>query len=495
MKLYGLDLGDGRTKIAMADRDGQPIVVPNEVGEVCTPSVVYFPDGGTPVVGSEAVNMSFLEPGRVARNWKRKMGTDEPVVESKTAKDVAAVIIDFAKHCIERRSGEIPTEMTITVPASYTEKQKQETIEAAESVGIKVTCLVSEPNAALLGNGIHLKGDQKAMVVDPGSSTTDVSVVDIRGNLVEVKQTNGDSANGAQDVNARLREHVLGLFKKEHGYVPDPSQSPVFYSDLHCRLEQIKVTLSASEEAVFVINDAGTVFHRKITRMEMEGLIQDFIERIASLVKQTLIDAQIGWEEITTLLAVGGGSRMPIVGRELERLSGKHLSQNVEPDYSAALGAIVAGRIELQRQGRQAFTEAGALPPINVFSREVIGHSLGVAVIDDAGALVQSVLLKKGVPYPSTQVRPYTLSEPNQTMANIIVMEGENNTPADQCGRLGEFRLENLPPYPDITERIEMTFNLDSSGLLTATARDLKSGISGDMKIEYKSGGNGRDVP
>ena len=184
---------------------------------------------------------------------------------------------------------------------------------------------------------------------------------------------------------------------------------------------------------------------------------------------------------------VGGGSRIPLIGRELKRVSGKNPSQNVEPDYAAALGGVIAARIECQRQGRHAYGESGALPSLDLFSREVTSHPVGVSAYNKQMKALQNVLLPAGTPYPSTQVRSFALAVPNQTEARIIVMEGEDENPEESCVKLGEFHLDGLPPYPDLTERIEITFELDASGLLTATARDLKSGKNAQMTVDYKS--------
>jgi molecular chaperone DnaK len=494
MSTFGCDLGNSRTKIAQADRDGRPVIVPNALGELYILSVVHFPDDGEPVVGSEAVNMAFAEPQKVVFNWKRHMGTDKVLYRSKDgkeyrAKDIAALILKEVKRAVEARTGVVITELTVTTPANYTEKQKAETIEAAESVGLKVLCLPTEPTAAALGNDVHLRGDGLYLIFDLGGGTFDVSLLRVRGNLFEVLHTNGDPELGGQDVNRRIREHILQMFKAEHGYVPDLATSPVFYADMGARIEQVKITLTTRDSANVIVRDGEKLLNRKVTRQEVEGLISDLVKRSITLVTQTLSEAKVDWKDVTAILPVGGGSRMPAFIQELERVSGQKVSQKVEPDYAAALGAVVAARVECQRQGRQAQGEAGALPPLNLFTREVTSHPLGVSALNSRKDPRQHVLLAKGTPYPSTQVRTFALVEPRQTEALIIILEGDDGLPEDKCVRIGEFELHNLPPYADVTERIEVTFELDASGLLTATARDLKSGRSANMKIAYKSNG------
>lgn len=327
---------------------------------------------------------------------------------------------------------------------------------------------------------------------DLGGGTFDVSLLSVSGNLIEVKRTNGDPNLGGQDFNNRLCGHILGLFEKEHGSVPSPQDDPVFYADLEARAEQAKNGLTSREEVTVVIRHGDKILNTKITRQEFEDMTADLVHRAISCVEQTLAEARVDWPEINIILPVGGGSRMPKITAELVRISGKNPSQNVEPDYAAAFGAIIAGRIECQRQGRQAEGEAGALPPINIFSHEVTSHPVGVSAYDDQMNAKQNVLLANGTSYPSTQVRAFPLVKPNQTKVQIAVLEGKDGRPEDECVKLGEFHLDNLPAYPDLTERIEITFELDTSGLLTATARDLKSGRTAQMSIEYKSnGGNG----
>ena len=498
MRVFSVDLGNSETKVATTDRDGRSVIVPNEVGDLSTSSIAHIPDDALPVVGKEAANMAFLEPENVVRNWKRHMGSKTCLHKSKNgkewlAKDIAALILDNVKKSIEKRTGEIVTEITITVPANYTEEQKGETIEAAGSAGLKATVLPTEPYAAALGNEIHLRGDGLTMVCDIGGGTTDISIVRVRGNLIEVIVTNGDPALGSQDVNRILREQALQMFQKEHGYVPSLAKSPLFYAELEAHVEQVKITLAARESASLIVRDGDKLLNLKITRKQLEEWCGDLVKRVMDLCERSLSEAHLTWADLTRILAVGGGSRMPVFPQELERLSGKKLSQNVEPNYAAALGGVIAARIELGRQGRRAETEAGMLPPLNFHSREVTSHSLGVSALNREGKALQNVLLPKGTPYPSVQVRKFALSRANQTAADIIILEGEEGCPEEKCIKLGQFHLEGLPAYPDITERIEITFDLDASGLLMATARDLKSGKTATMKIEYKSNGaNGK---
>ena len=499
MSIYAIDLGNSRMKCAKVEADGRAVVIPNALGELATPSVIYFPDGDDPVVGSEALNMAMLEPEQVVRNWKRHMGADTVLYEAPggrhyRAQDIAALLLSDAKKSIETRTGEVVKEVTITVPANYTEQQKALTIEAAEHVGMTVLCLPTEPVAAAFGNEIHKRGDGISLVFDLGGGTFDVSLIQVSGNLLKVLCTNGDPELGSQDVNARIRQKALEMFEAEQGEIPDLNQAAVFYADLEARIEQLKTTLTTRESGNLILRDGHKLLNRKITRQELEEWINDLIQRALAIVNQTLDEVQVKWDQVSVILAVGGGSRLPMVARELERLSSKRLSQKVEPDYAAVLGAVTAARIEMARQGRPAQGSAGALPPINFFAREVTSHPLGVSALNDQTESVQHVLLPKGTPYPSTQVRRFALAEAHQTAAKIVVLEGENEREEGDCTRLGEFQLENLPPYPDITERIEITFELNPSGLLTATAQDLKGGQLADMKLQYKSqNSNGKD--
>lgn len=355
-------------------------------------------------------------------------------------------------------------------------------------IGLRVLCLPTEPVAAGLGNEIHLRGDGLVIVYDLGGGTFDCSLIRVTGNLLEVLQTNGDPHLGGQDVNARIREHALRMFEEEHGYIPDPVKSAVFHGDLDTRVEQFKTALTTRETASLIINDGAHVLNRKVKRSEVESWIGDLVQRSLDKVTQTLDEAGVGWDDVTAIFPVGGGSRMPLVQQALERLSGKKVSQNVEPDYAAALGGVVAARMEIERQGRRAESESGTLPPLNYFSREVTSHPLGVSALNGSKEPVQNVLLSKGTPYPSTQIKVFGLVQPNQIEAEITVLEGEAGASEKECLRLGAFHLKDLPPYPDIgTDRIEVEFHLDANGLLTAKARDLKSGIMADMKIEYKA--------
>ena len=493
MGTVACDLGNWTLIVASANADGRPEVVNNLLGDYSTPSVVYFPPGEDPVVGAEAANMAFAEPDRVVFHWKRHMGTDEVLYHGDDgrewrARDIACLLLDYVKGLVEQRTGEVIRELAVTVPANYTEKQKGETIEAAEQVGLEVVCLPTEPLAAALGNDVHLRGNAITLVYDLGGGTFDVTLLKVQGNLVEVLHTNGDPRLGGQDFNKRIQDRALEAFQAEHGFVPDPKDSADFRADLFSRIEQAKKTLTVRLKAHVMARYDGHILNWKVTRKEVEEWTSDLVKRSMTLVQQTLDESRMDWSEVDVILPVGGGSRMPSVRSALEQASGKNLAEKAEPDYAAAKGGVTASRIELQRQGRKATSNSGTLPVPNFFTREATSRPLGVCVIKNGQTAEQCVLLDAGTPYPSTQVRTFGLVEPNQTEALIQVLEGEAGAPSDECVQLGDFHLAGLPAHPEThTPRIELTFQLDASGLLTATARDLKSGVTSDMSIQYRS--------
>jgi len=478
-------------KVAVPDRLGEPQVVPNENGELSTLSVVYFGRNGEVLFGSEAANAGLAEPGRAVWNWKRCMGTDKVLYHGEDgteylAKDILRIMLEKVKEWVERRTRQRVHEVVISVPANYTDIQKRQTIEAAEAAGMKVLVLVAEPTAAAFGNKVEKLGSGRVLVFDFGGGTFDVSIVEVRANMVEVLATNGEPHLGGEDVNNRIREKVLEMFEAQYGFRPDPRKKPLFFQDLALRAEQLKVTLSSKEEGRLIISCNGKLLKKTVKRQELESWVKDLVDKAVQRTQQTLQDAGLGWDEIDVIYAVGGSSRMPIVSRELERVSGKKPSQYVEPDHAAACGGVTAGRIEIQRQGRKLTVEGGALPDPGVYLREVTSHPIGVCVLTDDDRLVNQEILPKGMPVPSVQVRTFKLVHPNQTEALIEVLQGKDGWGKDKCVKLGEFSLKGLPPMADLIERMEITLDFNASAILRATALDTESGKVAQLDIDCK---------
>lgn len=492
----GIDAGNFRLKMSCADSTGNPNLITNRLGEPFIRGVVYFAEDKSIIVGTEAENAALANPERAVFDWKRSMGTKKVLYKAKNgkayrAKDILAILLKKAKEAIEAKTGEVCEESVITVPASYTDVQKQQTEDAGGEAGLKVLCMPKEPTAAALGNDFHRRKNSKALVFDLGGGTSDVSILENVGNVCEVIATNGDPKLGGTDFNRCLEEIILEQFESAHGYRPNRNEHPVFCQDLSQRAEQLKLALTAQQQSQVVLSCDGDTLKATVTRDQFNERIRPLVETAMKITEQTLKDANLGWKDIDEIYAVGGGSLVPVVRDELEKLSGKKISRRCEPHCAAALGAVIAGRLEYARLGKEYRVKGGTLPPPDFYLREILSRPIGVAVLDENGKEMCSEILAKNTPIPSIQTRVFKMTEPNQTEVLIRALDGEDGAEADKCVELGRFELKGLPARPDLIGRIEITFNLDRNGMLTANARDTESGKSAEMKITYKNKGEG----
>jgi molecular chaperone DnaK len=491
----GIDAGDYHFKTAVPDSAGSPKLITNRFGEPFTRSVVYFADDGSTIVGTEAENAALADPERAVFDWKRHMGTDEILYEDKKgriyiARDILAILLEEVKEDIEAKTGEVCEAVVITVPANYTDKQKQETKDAAATVGLKVVHLPKEPTAAALGNEFYKRKDSRVLVFDLGGGTFDVSILERRGNRCEVIATNGDNKLGAIDFNSALAEMILEQWETEHGCRPQPDDQIIFYQDLSQRVEQLKLALTVQSQSQLVISCDGDTLKAVVTRDQFNERVLPLVGRAMKKTEKTATDANLGWDDIDEIYAVGGGSLPPIVREELEKLTGKKISRRCEAHSAAAFGAVIDGRLEAARKGEDYRIIGGTLPPLDFYLREILSRSIGVAVLDENDKELCSEILVKNTPIPSIQARMYKMSMPNQTDVLIRVLDGEDGADADKCVELGRFELKGLPVRPDLIGRVEITFNLDRNGMLTATAGDTVSGKTSNLEITYDNKAN-----
>ncbi|MBP7052821.1 MAG: Hsp70 family protein [Phycisphaerae bacterium] len=491
MSIPGIDAGNSRFKCAVPDIAGQPRLVTNRFGESFTPSAVYFAPDGSIIVGTEALNAGFVDPSRLVVNWKRDMGTTKPLYVGDdgteyAAMDILAILLKDAKDNIEAKTGEVVNEAVVCVPANYNDAQKQQTKDAGAEAGIKVILLPHEPTAAALGNDLHKRKNCTALVYDLGGGTFDVSIVRSRGGVCDIIATGGEPAIGGRDFNDRVADKILAEFESKHGFRPSQENDPVFHQEMAQRIEQAKIALSAQPQTSTVVFCRGKQLQMPITRSQFDSWVMDLVEETMIRTQQTVRDAGLTFAEIDEIYPVGGGSTMPIVVELLEKLTGKKVSRRCEPHSAAALGAVLAGRIEYERQGRVYTSGSVALPPPGVILHDILSHSIGVMALNEDNQEVCAPILPKSTPIPSIQTKLFKLSEPNQTAATIQILQGEDGQRAGDCLVLGHFDLNDLPPRPDVIGRIEVTFSLDSSGLLSAKARDNASGATAELQIDYE---------
>ena len=485
-----IDAGNSRFKCAVSDLTGNPQLVTNRFGEPFTPSAVFFSADGSTIVGTEALNAGFIEPERLITNWKRTMGTDQSLYTADNgtkykAMDILAILLKDAKDNIEAKTSQVVNEVVITVPANYTDIQKQQTIDAAQKVGMKVVTLPHEPTAAALGNGLHKHKNSTVLVYDLGGGTFDVSIVQTKGNVFNIIATGGDPEIGGRDFNYRISEKLMDEFESVNNFRPSKGEHAVFFQEMTQKIEQLKISLSVQSQSQVVLFCKGKQFQMTVSRDTFNSWVRDIAEKTIQKTREVIEDANVDISQIDEVYAVGGGSMMPIIAELLEELTGKKISKKCEPHSAAALGGILSGRLEYQRQGKNYTIGDVVLPSPATIVHEILSHTIGVLVRDQNERNICSEILSKDTPVPSIQTKTFQLAEPNQTAVIIEVLEGNDGKDVKDCLTLGHFELNDLPIRPDLIGRIEVTFSLDNNGLLTAKARDTASGKEEQMQIDY----------
>lgn len=496
-KLAGIDLGTGRTKVAVPDTTGNPVIQANASGELYTPSVVYF-DRDRIVVGVEALHAGLADPSRCVRHWKRHMGTDTVLYTDENGKtygapDIARILLADVAANHQSKTGQPLADVAISVPANYNDRQKHETKAAAESLGLNVVVLPHEPTAAILGNQLQLRGDGLVLVFDLGDGTLDCSVGDISGNNISIVTTDGETDLGGQDFSALIEEILLRRFEEQHGFRPNPDEHPLELQDVRLREEQVKVTLSTRESAPAFVSCGGKILNTIVTRAEFEDSSRDLVARAMGCVERTLKDAGIGIGALAEIVLAGGASQMPMFPQAFESRFGRKPAAVGEPHFAAAKGNVYAARMELERQGKAVFVGNRKLPPLDLHARDVTSHPIGVKVVADGGKFLNSVVLGKGVPIPSDRTEGFLLAERGQTGALIELLQGPDGVPAEKCLQLGHFELTDLDAV-DGDHRVDIRLKIDLNGMLSATAYDPNSGRSADLSIDYRRG-VGSDKP
>ncbi len=489
MTTLGIDAGTTRFKTSLLNSSGEPQSLTNRMGQTFTPSVVYFGDDG-PLVGTEADNAALADPARAVFDWKVNMGTEEVLYtdtdgKDYKAQDILTILLKNVKADAEAKTGEPVNEVVITVPANYNHLQMQQTFDAARRAGMEVICLPKEPTSGALGNNIFKLKNGRVLVYDLGGGTFDVSIIKVTGNVCEVVATGGIPKLGGRDFNKRVDAKIIEEFEKQHNYRPDPQSQAIFYQDLRGRVEQLKISLSAQSQCNVVLSCNGDVLNMTVTRQEFESWVEDLVAQSIRKTEDTLKEAQLQWSDIDAIYPIGGGSMMPIVTRSLTEASGQTITSNCEAHCAAALGAAIAGRLEYERQGKSYQVGSVTLPPINYYMRDILSRAVGVSVLDGQEQTVCCEILTKDTPIPSIQTRNFKLAELGQTDVRIEILQGREGEKTDSCSALGHFDLEDLPSRPGVVNRIEITFDLDKDGLLTASARDTVSNKKSQLQVDY----------
>ena len=474
-KIIGIDLGTTNSCAAVLEA-GAPKIIPNPEGGRTTPSVVAFKKGER-IVGESAKRQALTNPNTVS-SIKRKMGTSEKVeLEGKkyTPEEISAMILSYIKDYCEAYLGEKVKKAVITVPAYFTDSQRQATKNAGKIAGLEVERIINEPTAAALSYGLEKDEGQTILVYDLGGGTFDVSILELGDGVFEVKSTNGNNHLGGDDFDNRIIDYIVEEFKKENDI--DLREDDMAMQRLKEVAEKAKKDLSGmvstQVSAPFIAKgEDGEPIHldMTLTRAKFEDLISDLVESTIDPIRKAIKDAKITKKDIDKVLFVGGSTRVPLVYDVVTKELGKEPSREVNPDEAVALGAAIQGGVL-----------AGDFNDIVLV--DVTPLSLGLETLGG----VMTTLIPRNTPIPTSKTEIFSTASDNQPGVDIHILQGERSM-ADDNKTLGRFQLNNIPPAPRGVPQIEVTFNIDSNGIVNVSAKDL--GTNKEQSITITSSTN-----
>ena len=499
-KILGIDLGTTFSAMALVE-GGEPKIIENREGARTTPSVIALTKNGETLVGVQARRQQITNPKNTIFVAKRLIGrrfSDAEVqkdkkllpyeireasdggVEVKMGEkwlkpaEISAMVLRKLKADAEDKLGEKITEAIITVPAYFDDSQRKATKVAGEIAGFEVKRVINEPTAAALAYGLDKKQDKKIVVYDFGGGTFDISILDVSEDTIEVKATGGDTHLGGEDFDQKIVDWLIEQFQKDEGI--DLGQDSLALQRLKEAAERAKVELSTAMETEinlpFITSDSAGPKHLyyKLTRAQLEGMVQEYIDKSMELMKNALEEAKFSSSDIQEILLVGGQTRMPAIQEAVKSLFGKEPNKSINPDEVVAIGAAIQGGI---MEGEVK----------DVLLLDVTPLSLGLETLGG----VNTVLIAKNTTIPTNKSQVFSTAADNQTSVEVHVLQGVRSMAQDNKS-LGRFILDGIPPALRGVPQVEVSFDIDANGILSVTAKDKVSGKSQSIRIEGSTG-------
>ena len=481
-KIIGIDLGTTNSCVSVIE-GGEPVVIPNAEGARTTPSVVAFSKDGERMVGNVAKRQAITNPERTISSIKRHMGSDYKVnIDGKayTPQEISAIILQKLKTDAESYLGEPVKEAVITVPAYFTDAQRQATKDAGKIAGLDVKRIINEPTAAALAFGIDKEEDQKVMVYDLGGGTFDVSIIEMGDGVQEVLATAGNNRLGGDDFDKKIMDWIVSEFKKTNGI--DLSNDKMAMQRVKEAAEKAKIDLSGMTTAQislpFITQDATGPKHLEMTlsRAQFNQMTADLVEATMGPVRQAMQDSGLSMNDIDKVLLVGGSTRIPAVQEAIEKFSGKKPFKGINPDECVAMGAALQGGV---LGGDVKGLLLLDVPPL----------SLGIETMGG----VNTVIIERNTTIPTKKSQIFSTAADNQTSVEVHVLQGERQFAKDNK-TLGMFHLDGILPARRGVPQIEVTFDIDVNGIVHVSAKDLGTGKEQHISITASSNMSKEDI-